>query len=335
MSPPVSPPTSFTFRLNPAQRERLVTLLATGNYRPVMVPYTEAAAEGTDCRINLYTSGKCLVQGRGAEDFVLFVLEPNVLQTARRGYERVLDPDSVAPHMGIDESGKGDFFGPLVISAAYVDPRLADSMQAFGVKDCKLLSDSQVFAIGSKLRDVLGRGRYALVSIGPAAYNRLYTKIRNVNRLLAWAHARAIENLLETVPDCPRAVADQFGAQHQIERALMQKGRTIRLEQRHKAESDIAVAAASVLARESFLRSLRKLGEDLGVPIHKGASDAVRETAIQLVRQRGPAVLLTSVKCHFRTTDQVLAAAGLDRKVLGPEGQAVSRASEKEQKEQP
>ena len=190
------------------------------------------------------------------------------------------------------------------------------------------LSDKAVLFIGSKTRQLLGPQRFAMVSIGPEAYNRLYAKIRNVNSLLAWAHARCIENLLETVPGCPRAVADQFGAKQVIERALMKKGRSIKLEQRHKAESDIAVAAASVLARESFLRSLGRLGETYGIQAHKGASEQVKASAVELVRKAGPAVLLKACKCHFRTADQVLATCGSSRAALGPEGQAVSRSSE-------
>ena len=319
---------SFTFTLNEEQQQALQIMLRMGNYRPKTVPHTIIAVEAQDCVVNLYKSGKCLIQGKGAEDFVLFFLEPNVLQCATVGYEEILNPDLVAPHMGIDESGKGDFFGPLVVCAVFVDPDLAHAMQELGVKDCKQLTDKAIFFIGNKTRRLLGPKRFAMVSIGPEAYNRLYAKIRNVNSLLAWAHARCIENLLEAVPECPRAVADQFGAKQVIERALMKKGRKIKLEQRHKAESDIAVAAASVLAREAFLRGLRRLGETYGIQVHKGASEQVKTSAIELVKKEGPEVLLKTCKCHFKTTDQVLAACGSSRAALGPEGQVVSRGKD-------
>jgi ribonuclease HIII len=215
-----------------------------------------------------------------------------------------------------------------VACAVYVDPDLAHAMQEIGVKDCKQLTDKAVFFIGNKTRQLLGPKRFSMVAIGPEAYNRLYAKMRNVNTLLAWAHARCIENLMETVPDCPRAVADQFGAKQVIERALMKKGRSIKLEQRHKAESDIAVAAASVLAREAFLRSLGKLGETFGFQALKGASEQVRASAVGLVKKAGPEILLKTCKCHFKTADQVLAACGSSRAALGPDGQAVSRTKE-------
>jgi len=316
---------SYTFVLNAEQQKLLKEMLAMGNYRRKTVPHTVIAVEADHCVVNLYTSGKCLVQGNGAEDFVLFFLEPAVLQCATVGYENVLDPSRVEAHMGIDESGKGDFFGSLVACAVYVNPDIAQAMQELDVKDCKQMTDKAVLFVGSRIRQLLTPTRFALVSIGPEAYNRLYAKMRNVNTLLGWAHARCIENLLETVPDCPRAVADQFGSEQVIKRALMKKGRAIKLEQHHKAESDIAVAAASVLAREAFLRGLLKLGQTHGILLHKGASEQVKAAAAELVKKSGPGILLQTAKCHFRTTDQVLAACGTSRAALGPDGQATSR----------
>ena len=108
----------------------------------------------------------------------------------------------------------------------------------------------------------------------------------------------------------------------------MKKGRSIKLEQRHKAESDIAVAAASVLAREAFLRGLGRLGETYGIQAHKGASEQVKASAIELIKKAGPQILLKTCKCHFRTADQVLAACGSSRASLGPDGQAVSRTKD-------
>ena len=316
---------SFTYRLTEQQQASLARILKTGNYRPARVEHTTMAARTPDCTINLYKSGKCLVQGKGAEDFVTFVLEPQVLQSVGLGYEEILDPDAYKPHMGVDESGKGDFFGPIVIGAAYVDEDLARAMREMDVKDSKnITSDKKVLGLGRDLRKLLG-DRCTVVKIGPEAYNRLYSKMRNVNTLLGWAHARAIENLLEAVPNCPRAVSDQFGKKEQVANSLMKKGKQIELVQRHKAESDIAVAAASILAREAFVRALLWMEKDYGLPFPKGASDSVRTAAVELVAKHGPEILLKTTKCHFKTADAVLGEAGHDRSALGPEGQAVSK----------
>jgi ribonuclease HIII len=237
----------------------------------------------------------------------------------------VLNPESSDPHMGVDESGKGDFFGPLVVVAAYTDPPLTRRMRDMNVRDSKRISSDRVaLDLGRDLRSLLGR-RHSVVQIGPRAYNRLYAKMRNVNSILAWAHARAIENLLEAVPDCPRAISDQFGSKAQVVRALMRRGRKLDLVQRHRAESDPAVAAASVIARELFLRSLKDIGQKYGVPLPKGASPAVRAAAADLARKHQPAVLLDTAKCHFKTADEVLAALQMDRSVLGEDGRATSR----------
>ncbi len=316
---------SFTYKLTDDQQSTLIDILRSGNYRPTEVPYTRIAAKGEDCSINLYTSGKLLVQGKGAQDFVQFVLEPLVLLSVSVGYEDVLNPELAQAHMGVDESGKGDFFGPMVIAAAYIDETLIDAMRDLDVKDSKnITSDKKAMFLGGEIRKLLGR-RFALVTIGPAAYNRLYSKMRSVNRILAWGHARAIENLLEAVPNCPRAISDQFGNKETVERALMQKGRGIELIQRHKAESDPAVAAASIIAREAFLRALIKMGKQYDIEFKKGASAAVREAAVDLVKAKSPEVLLQTAKCHFKTTEGVLGELGLKRDVLPPEGQVTSK----------
>jgi ribonuclease HIII len=321
----MTPKTSFTYKMTPAQQSALKEILISGNYRPVQVPYAQVAVKAPDFNVTLFESGKCLIQGKGAEEFVLFIMEPMVMGQAVHGYEDTIDPDGVQPHMGIDESGKGDFFGPIVIVSAYVDPELAVTMRKMGVKDSKsITSDQKAMGMGGELRKILGN-RFGVVKIGPVAYNRLYAKMRNVNTLLGWAHARAIENLLENVPDCPRAISDQFGKKEQVEKALMKKGQQIELIQMHKAESDLAVAAASVIARDLFLRSLKQMQEEFGIEFLKGASAQVRERAVELVRQKGPEILLQTAKCHFKTTDQVLEAAGASRKALGPEGQIVSK----------
>ena len=308
---------SYTVKLTPAQMDATARILREGNYRLRKVEHTIAAAEGPDCQIAIYQSGKCLVQGKGAADWITFVLEPEVLLEARLGYEDILNPEANAPHMGVDESGKGDFFGPLVIAAAYVDEAIARDLKAMNVRDSKTITtDKAAQDLAKKIRVRLG-DRFTVVSIGPAAYNRLYTTMKSVNRILAWGHARAIENLLEKVPGCPRALSDQFGPEQQIQRALQQNGRKIKLEQRHKAESDIAVAAASILARSGFLTALAALGQKHGATLPKGASDKVKSVAGALVQKQGGAVLLETAKCHFKTTDDVLGPLGKTRAAEG------------------
>jgi len=307
---------SFTFKLDEEQQTCLKQLLAHPKYHPENVPHTQLAVSIPDCRINLYNSGKLLVQGKAAQEWITFTLETEILKEALLGYEDLRDPEAFKPHMGIDESGKGDFFGPLVIASAYVDENLVNKLREMGVRDSKRISsDNVALNMARDIRKLLG-DRCAMVTIGPRSYNRMYSKIRNVNKMLAWGHARAIEDLLGKVPDCPRALSDKFGPTHQIERALMDKGKKIKLDQRTKAESDPAVAAASILARAGFIYALKKMGKEYEFEVPKGASDKVRREAEKLVVYKGPGILLDTAKCHFQTTDKVLADVGFSLKDL-------------------
>lgn len=301
---------SYTFKLTEAQQELLTNELAKSIYEAFLPPHAKAGGKRADCSIAIYNSGKCLIQGKGAAEFVEFVMEPHILKAVVLGYEKILQPEFSHPHMGVDESGKGDFFGPLVVAAAYVDEGICEAFQKMGVRDSKTVtSDNQIRKLAAGIRNIL-KGRFSMVTIGPEAYNKMYGTMGNVNKMLAWGHARAIENLLEKVPDCPRAVSDQFGPTARIESALMARGRKIKLEQRPRAEDDPAVAAASILARAGFIDGLQKLGDGFQVTLPKGASAQVRELARKLAEREGPAVLRKTCKLHFRTTDQVLEGLG-------------------------
>ena len=334
--------TVFTYELTNDQQEILLGLMVNGNYRRREVPYSLWSIEGDHFNATLYAKEKhgrrkLCVQDSKAEDFVLFQLEPVVLGAATLGYERELNPEAFAPHAGSDESGKGDYFGPLVVCCAYTDERLSDEMARLGVRDCKQMSDKAVLAAGAALRRLLGADGYAVVKLGPAAYNRLYAKMRNINRMLAWAHGTAIEELLGKRPGCGRVVVDQFApTEDTIRRALKPLGRAATVEQRHRAESDIAVAAASVIARELFLRAIADMSTEVFGPpgpdgeatekVPAGSSDPrVRELAERMVRENGPTWLMNHCKAHFQTTDKVLAACGKSREDLPPEGQIVSK----------
>lgn len=205
--------------------------------------------------------------------------------------------------IGMDESGKGDYFGPLVIAAVFVDATTESELRLMEVRDSKKISDGRILELAPDIRTICP---HSVVAIGPQRYNELYRKIKNLNRLLAWGHARALENLLERV-DCELAIADQFGDERLILNALQEKGKRIRLEQRPKAESDLAVAAASIVARAEFLLRLKRLSDEVGTTLPKGASPAVELAARMIVNKHGQERLGSVAKLHFKTTQVVLA----------------------------
>lgn len=216
-------------------------------------------------------------------------------------------PFATSPErIGIDESGKGDYFGPLVIAAVFVDATTQQELALMQVRDSKKISDGRILEMAPDIKTICP---HSVIAIGPQKYNELYAKIRNLNRLLAWGHAKALENLLERVP-CTRAISDQFGDERWVLQALQAKGRTITLEQRTKAESDLAVAAASILARAEFLVRLKRLSDEVGTTLPKGASPAVELAARMVVKKHGRERLAAVAKLHFKTTRAVLDQTG-------------------------
>jgi ribonuclease HIII len=206
--------------------------------------------------------------------------------------------------IGIDESGKGDYFGPLVIAAVFVDATTQGELRLMQVRDSKKISDGRILEMAPDIKTICP---HSVIAIGPQKYNELYAKIKNLNRLLAWGHAKALETLLERV-SCDRAISDQFGDERLILNVLQEKGRKITLEQRTKAESDLAVAAASILARAEFLLRLKRLSSEVGTTLPKGASPAVELAAKMIIKKHGRERLGSVAKLHFKTTQAILAS---------------------------
>ncbi len=297
---------SYTHVLTTDQTSKLRTLLAESGFQFSAKQYTLFFAQKNSLSVAVYEKGpKVLVQGKGAEEFVQFELEPKILGEAKLGYEEVHSPEMFEPHFGVDESGKGDFFGPLVVAGVYVDRGIARKLIDAGVQDSKRIgSDARIRAFAETIRKSTA-GLVETVLIGPERYNELYQKFGNLNKLLGWGHARVIENLLAKKSDCPRALSDQFADARVIEQSLLRHGRKIDIEQRTKAESDIAVAAASILAREAFINWLERRGKELGLRLERGVSANVKEAAKKLVEMNGPQVLRGLAKVHFRTAHEI------------------------------
>jgi len=302
----VKPLTSYTCTLTNEQAGALQAYLEQNGFRPREVPYARFAGEGGKVNVVFYESGKLVVQGRGTQEFVEFVLEPQILKQAKLGYEAVLNPELLLPRFGVDESGKGDFFGPLSIAGVYVNDAVIQSWKDAGIRDSKnISSDRKIAELAKRIRETPGCVS-TVVPIGNEAYNRLYTSMHSVNKLLAWGHARVIENLMgqrhRMNPLPVRAISDQFASSKStVANALMSLGREIELVQRHKAEEDIAVAAASILARDEFVSRLAKLEKQFGLTLPKGASAAVDAAAREFVAKHGADNLGKVAKMHFRT----------------------------------
>lgn len=204
-------------------------------------------------------------------------------------------------HIGTDESGKGDFFGPLVIAGVLADEKTSQYFLDLGIKDSKKLTDKKMLTLATEIKKV---APHSIIAISNSKYNELYNNMRNLNKLLAWGHARAIENVLEK-QHCEYALSDKFGDESLIKSALMKNGRSIRLEQMCKAESDIAVAAASVLARATFVQKLQDMENTYGLKFQKGCSGLVKDGAKLFIEKYGKERLKEVCKAHFKTYNEV------------------------------
>jgi ribonuclease HIII len=297
---------SYTHALRKEQATKLRALLEELGFEFSPKEYTLFFAQKNKLSVAVYEKGpKVLVQGRDVEEFVQFELEPKILGEAKLGYEEVHSPEMFEPHFGVDESGKGDFFGPLVIAGVFVDRGIARKLLDADVVDSKRISsDARIRALADTIRKT-SLGMVETVLIGPAKYNELYEKFGNLNRLLGWGHARVIENLLAKKPACPRSLSDQFADAQVINASLLKHGRKILIEQRPRAESDIAVAAASILAREAFINWLERKSKEIGLKLERGVSPSVKESARNLVELKGPGALREVAKVHFRTAHEI------------------------------
>ncbi|OGI23310.1 MAG: ribonuclease HIII [Candidatus Melainabacteria bacterium RIFOXYA2_FULL_32_9] len=263
------------------------------------------SAQKNGITVTLYKSGKILAQGKNTEEFVEQFLENSNQRLAISSKNQTpvqtkleIPKPKIDCWIGTDESGKGDYFGPLVVAGVLVDQENIKKFQEINVRDCKKINDVSIEKLAWQIK---ANSIFSVVTINPNKYNQLYAKFNNLNNLLAWGHARAIENILEK-KECKNAISDKFGNESLIKNALMTHGKTINLEQRHKAEDDIAVAAASILARNEFLQRMKKMSQEYGINFQKGASEKVKEQARLFIEKYGFESLSQIAKMHFKTT---------------------------------
>jgi ribonuclease HIII len=289
-----------------------------GPYESWRVKVSDGASQATAI---MYQSGKLVIAGHApAFDHVVAIVEemgkpvgPKRTPAHPATSAPAEAPSENEPHIGTDEAGKGDFFGPLVTAGVYVDERTARLLRTMGVRDSKLVSDRELRGLATNIRDVVEDEKRAVIIVAPKRYNELYKQMRsegkNLNTLLAWAHTRAIEDLIGHGLRPKFILSDQFGDKRYIESRLMVDTRLsgVPVLQMHRAEADVAVAAASILARDAFLKWLEQAGKALGLTVPKGASPKVIETGKLLISRMGADGLKDYAKVSFKTMQKVLA----------------------------
>ncbi len=291
---------TFVTNIDLALAEKLRTDLLDQGFELSTPPYTIFSAKKQGVSCTLYTSGKLTVQGKQKEEFISFYLEPEILQELAFTHPKgKLD---LTPRIGIDEAGKGDFFGPLCVAGVYADEAGIQKLAELGVRDSKTMQDKAIIAMASRIRSHFP---HSIIRLYPLKYNELYEKFKNLNHLLAWGHATAIEELVQNT-GCRNVIIDQFASEHVVENALKRKSLEVELAQRHRGEEDLVVAAASILARAAFVDGIDQLGKMIEITLPKGASSIVIRVGKQIVAKHGQEILKKLGKLHFKTRSEIL-----------------------------
>lgn len=289
---------TLSLKVTKSQKQVVQDLLLGAGWKEEIPPneYVEVKMRGNGGVVLIYTSGKLVAQGSGDFSFI----EESLTGTKKMNTD-------FRPHIGTDEVGKGDYFGPMVLGAAYVDSESALKLEEIGVGDSKKFSDSKIEIMASEIKKVIP---YSTLVFTPSQYNETYPEYGNVSPMLADLHAKVAEELLEQLKkgrvECSHVVVDQFSKNvKRLENAFGKMKYDITLEQFHKGESDIAVAAGSILARAKFLEEWRKMEEEHGMKFPKGASSVIG-AGKDFVSKYGADDLRKVAKTSFRTTSQVL-----------------------------
>ncbi|TAG33509.1 MAG: ribonuclease HIII [Verrucomicrobia bacterium] len=313
---------SYTVKLTDEQMTRLGDWLATRGWERVEVAYTRFAFRNQAAKVNVtgYESRKVVIAGKGTEEFVSMVIEPEITGAAKLGYDEVLHPDWFETHAGCDESGKGDFFGPLIAATVIGSKTMIEAWRAAGAQDSKKMSEAKILELDKIIRATPGVVVKTISCRDMRQYNQLMgTRFRSQNQILAFQHARALQEALAEKA-APWGLLDQFTEDPLVARELAKLGVTgFELRMRTKAEEDPVVAAASIVARAEYVRQMHQLSKKFGEKLQKGASAAVKTQAHEIIRRFGADALRDFAKLHFRTAYEVVSAAGkLDELPLKP-----------------
>ena len=294
---------SYTLKLSSEQMDKLGHALKSRGWGIRTVQYARYAFDGELVKVVVYESGKLVVQGRKTEDFVANILEPEVTGEFLLGYEEVNNPEWFEPHAGLDESGKGDLFGPVVTACVIADGDMVRAWMEAGIRDSKTITDGAILKMAKQIKGTKG----AVIKVAytnMVKYNELYLKFdSNLNKFLAWLHCRSLNSALEEKKPV-WGLLDQFTKQPLVQKYVEDLDFELRM--RTKAEEDPVVAAASIIARATWLEQMKKLSELAGGKLPKGSGVQAKEKATSLYQQLGEARMKEFCKLHFKTAYEAM-----------------------------
>lgn len=243
---------------------------------------------------------KTILQGNQESDLYKLV-QSIVFEQQALPFNDALEDEPVN-YIGTDEAGKGDIFGPLVVAGFHYDESIRNTLAGIGVRDSKDLSDFQIKQIAGKLKKMY-EGKYSIVFISPEKYNELYASFNNLNKMLNWAHSKCAANLLETT-DAGTVITDKFSKlELNITSGNIEQKYT--LEQTPRAERFLGVAAASILARASFLSWFVQQIE-VAENLPRGAGEKAETSLRKIIKDHDRDTLNKIAKMHFKSVKKVL-----------------------------
>lgn len=270
------------------------------------------SAQTPDAVITAYKSGKVLFQGRHPEAEI--EKWPQGESKTTEKHERN-EPSPFTPknslylssHIGSDEAGTGDYFGPITVSAVYMNEANINLLQEIGIKDSKTLSDDKISQLALKLMEE--EIPYSLLVLPNEKYNRLQRQGWSQGKMKAMLHHHAIKKLKKKIGNqrYDGIVIDQFCTPQVFERYIHSEDERL-LEHTYfvtKAESySLAVAASSIIARAKFVEEMERLSKEVGIPLPKGASEKVDRAIAEIIRNKGKETLHYCGKIHFANTEK-------------------------------
>jgi ribonuclease HIII len=295
-------PNVFVTTLDPSRAAEVKNFLQSEGFSLSIPPYSLISGKKKGISLTFYSSGKLVVQGKDMAEFIQFKLEPELLHTFTFGYEAAMTEYDYTPHLGLDESGKGDYFGPLCVAAVYGDENIIKQFVKMGVTDSKKLSDKRALQLTKEIQKI---APYEVMRLPPSTYNKLYEKFQNLNTLLAWAHHKVLI-ALQAKTNAQHATVDQFAKKAVLDNFIQRAKCVITLKQMPRAEADPVVAAASIVARGSFLQGLEEMSKTFSLPFPKGASSKTIDIGKEFIRQHGLSQLSEVGKMHFQTTVKLI-----------------------------
>ncbi len=292
----------YTLPLDVHQIDTLAEWCESHGWTYYEVNYAQYAYRTEDINLVAYKSGKVVIQGKKTQAFVKYVLEPEITHEFKLGLERFDHPEWFIAHAGMDESGKGDLFGPLVTACVIAGDAAVDFWLKNGLKESKqIANDARLFQMEALVKKPAGVV-IEVACMSMEKYNQLYPQFGNLNNLLAWLHAKALENALKQ-RFVPTGVLDQFTKQKLVQKYLHVEG--FSLDQHVHAEEDPVVAAASIVARAEYVRRLNQLSEKADIKLPKGSGVQAKDTLRSFIAKYGYDTLNSFVKMHFKTVLEV------------------------------